>query len=585
MAVSKVSHSSAPPTVNSSSHDATPLINTESNGISDETGRMRPPEPILSQFGSMMLNRRKMEEERQDRARLRSASQTTSLKRNRDEASLCTSIKEEPASQKIKLEPNPRSKIPTGPVDTRSFIDVSSDEEELAPCSSIPRKEAITIILDSDSEPDVIPKKEPENKETAAIIATVKPEPKIEEPSPTTPRVLPFPRGSVKKTWLRGSLLNDDAISIQEVMQKDDLIMAVVSSFQWDEDFLRQNIDVFHTKLYLVVFADSDEQKQSYEESKPSANIRYIYPAIYRRGVMHSKLMILKFALYLRIVVPTANFVSYDWGYTGAMENHVFLIDLPLRETSSEEVSPGPFQQSLSRFLELSGFPSALVASLDKYDFTEANRYRFVYSAAGSHRGADRDLTGLCGLANAVKSLGLATSNTVELDVVSSSVGKLTMEFLAKIYTSCRETVLGSLRGRGGAGTICLNSKWFNEASFPRQIFRECISVRPRSLMHSKILFVRNKTESGTKAWAYVGSGNLSQSAWGRLNMPKTAEPSMSCDNWECGVVVPIDEEAGQGYGDDTAPLSIFNRQVPVPFKVEKAVAYEGSQLKPWCMW
>ncbi|PHH51394.1 hypothetical protein CFIMG_003298RA [Ceratocystis fimbriata CBS 114723] len=618
MAVSKVSHSSAPPTVNGSSHDANPPIHMESNGISDGTGRMRPPEPIMSQFGSMMLDRRKMEEERRERARLRSTGQPTSLKRNRDEASLCTPIKEEPASQKIKLEPNPRSEIPVGPVATRSFIDVPSDEEELNPCSSIPRKEAITIILDSDSEPDVIPKKEPENKETTAVMATVKPEPKIEEPSHTTSRALPFPRGSVKKTWLRGSLLNDDAISIQEVMQKDDLIMAVVSSFQWDEDFLRQNIDVFRTKLYLVVYADSDEQKQSYEESRPSANIRYIYPPIYRRGIMHSKLMILKFASYLRIVVPTANFVSYDWGYTGAMENHVFLIDLPLRETSPEEVSPGPFQQSLSRFLELSGFPSALVASLDKYDFTEADRYRFVYSAAGSHRGADRDFTGLCGLANAVKSLGLATSNTVELDVVSSSVGKLTTEFLAKIYASCRgyqisdrrivqngvaketpgdladhfrfyfpslKTVLGSLQGRGGAGTICLNSKWFNEASFPRKVFRECISVRPRSLMHSKILFVRNKTESGTKAWAYVGSGNLSQSAWGRLNMPKTAEPSMSCDNWECGVVVPIDEEAEQGYGDDIAPLSIFNRQVPVPFKVEEAVAYEGSQLKPWCVW
>ncbi|KKF92934.1 Tyrosyl-DNA phosphodiesterase [Ceratocystis platani] len=210
--------------------------------------------------------------------------------------------------------------------------------------------------------------------------------------------------------------------------------MAVVSSFQWDEDFLRQNIDVFRTKLYLVVYADSDEQ-QSYEESKPSANIRYIYPPIYRRGIMHSKLMILKFALYLRIVVPTANFVSYDWGYTGP--------DLTVEQIAI------------------------------------------------------------------LLSLGLATSNTVELDVVSSSVGKLTMEFLAKIYASCRgyqisdrrivqngvaketpgdladhfrfyfpslKTVLGSLQGRGGAGTICLNSKWFNEASFPRKVFRECIS-------------------------------------------------------------------------------------------------------------
>jgi hypothetical protein len=38
-------------------------------------------------------------------------------------------------------------------------------------------------------------------------------------------------------------------------------------------------------------------------------------------GNMHSKLQILKYANYLRIVVPTGNFVPYDWGETGVMEN------------------------------------------------------------------------------------------------------------------------------------------------------------------------------------------------------------------------------------------------------------------------
>jgi hypothetical protein len=38
-------------------------------------------------------------------------------------------------------------------------------------------------------------------------------------------------------------------------------------------------------------------------------------------GNMHSKLQILKFPTYLRIVVPTGNFVPYDWGETGIMEN------------------------------------------------------------------------------------------------------------------------------------------------------------------------------------------------------------------------------------------------------------------------
>lgn len=36
---------------------------------------------------------------------------------------------------------------------------------------------------------------------------------------------------------------------------------------------------------------------------------------------MHSKLMLLFYPLYLRVVVPSANLVPYDWGETGVMEN------------------------------------------------------------------------------------------------------------------------------------------------------------------------------------------------------------------------------------------------------------------------
>ncbi len=38
-------------------------------------------------------------------------------------------------------------------------------------------------------------------------------------------------------------------------------------------------------------------------------------------GAMHSKLMLLKYERYMRIVVPTGNLMSYDWGETGTMEN------------------------------------------------------------------------------------------------------------------------------------------------------------------------------------------------------------------------------------------------------------------------
>lgn len=46
-------------------------------------------------------------------------------------------------------------------------------------------------------------------------------------------------------------------------------------------------------------------------------------------GSMHSKLQLLKYPTYLRIVVPTGNLEPYDWGERGLIENVGSLPSLP----------------------------------------------------------------------------------------------------------------------------------------------------------------------------------------------------------------------------------------------------------------
>lgn len=59
------------------------------------------------------------------------------------------------------------------------------------------------------------------------------------------------------------------------------------------------------------------------EEAKAGGlrTVKFCFPPMTATGNMHSKLQLLKFANYLRIVVPTGNLVPYDWGETGVMEN------------------------------------------------------------------------------------------------------------------------------------------------------------------------------------------------------------------------------------------------------------------------
>lgn len=60
---------------------------------------------------------------------------------------------------------------------------------------------------------------------------------------------------------------------------------------------------------------------------------------------------------------------------------------------------------------------------------------------------------------------------------------------------------------------------------FPRELIRDCVNNRDGLLMHSKVIFVRRARcsdescgdgfDAGACAgWAYVGSANLSESAW-----------------------------------------------------------------------
>jgi Tyrosyl-DNA phosphodiesterase/Ubiquitin interaction motif len=74
---------------------------------------------------------------------------------------------------------------------------------------------------------------------------------------------LQYPHGTVKRTWAAGYPRDRD-IKIEEVLMKDELELAILSSFVWDESWLLRKIDMSRTKLVLVAFASSENQVRSY---------------------------------------------------------------------------------------------------------------------------------------------------------------------------------------------------------------------------------------------------------------------------------------------------------------------------------
>ncbi|PTB35286.1 hypothetical protein M441DRAFT_62912 [Trichoderma asperellum CBS 433.97] len=431
---------------------------------------------------------------------------------------------------------------------------------------------------------------------------------------------VPYPNPTVKRTWARGTARTGDEITIEDVFQRDKLELAVLSSFQWDEEWMLSKLDYVRTKILLLAYARDEAQKTLMRSNVP-ANIKFCFPPMHGVGAMHSKLQLLKYPNHLRVVIPTGNLMPYDWGETGVMENMVFLIDLPRLEnpasphaSTAHSHAPTRFYSELVYFLQATGVGEKMVASLANYDFSRTADIAFVHTIPGSHSAQSAQHIGYCGLAASVADLGLATSDPVDVDLVCASLGALNHQMVRAIYNACRgddgidefkkpgstssrsstknpteatsqeqllrerfriyfptdHTVSKSRGGRNvscdprviytagptnpvsfthlhgsanqscaisnhisfcnrplinvkmtrtqAGGTICVQAKWWRSPNFPRELVRDVIS-RDRLLMHSKMIFVRRRVGDSqairqSPGWAYVGSANLSESAW-----------------------------------------------------------------------
>ena len=347
-----------------------------------------------------------------------------------------------------------------------------------------------------------------------------------------------YPNGIVLKTYAPGYPTAGTITFADLIAPAASLTSCLLSSFIWDFDWLFPHFNTKATSFLLVMHAKYPSQKAQIEADFVGIpNVKVCFPLMGGNvNCMHSKLMLLFYPERCRVVVPTANLMGFDWGVGSTMENMAWIIDLPLLDNGvNSNETKTEFEVSIRAFLRAQGIPHNVMAKLDLYDFKNTQDVRFVHTIGGMH-GLDqwRD-TGHCGLGKAVTSLGLATTEPINVDFVTSSVGSLNEEFMRSIYLACRgddglteytlrnaktfpakriagtgkdfvredagrgwrsrfqfyfpshETVSTSNGGTESAGTICFSPKWWEGAKFPRTNMRECVSTRGGLLMHNKV--------------------------------------------------------------------------------------------------
>ncbi|KAF2185826.1 phospholipase D/nuclease [Zopfia rhizophila CBS 207.26] len=440
-----------------------------------------------------------------------------------------------------------------------------------------------------------------------------------------------YPRGTIKRTWAFKHPRTND-IKIEEVFQTSTLNIAVLSAFDFDVDWIFSKLDPEKIKqIWIMNCKDKNLQEQWRRDAaaQNTPNLRVHFPPMEGQiKNMHSKLMLLFHSTHLRVVVPTANLNKYDWGETGGapchqktghmwqpavMENSVFLIDLPRRSDGQMGCMQDLpfFGKELHYYLEAQQIGANVCEGILKFDFAETRPFAFIHSIGGSHSDPTRERTGLPGLSNAIRKLNLDQVRSIELDYAASSLGALNHTFLRqirkyasgnpplksgdipskslhkdiRIYFPTHDTVAQSTGGLDCGGTNTLDKRHYYASTFPKDCLRDYKSTRPGVLSHNKILLARGRrtNEEVPFAWVYIGSANVSESAWGSVKTTsKNMLGKLNIRNWECGVLLPIPEESLRNLKlkkGEVPPMNVFEGTLEVPFQ------YPGEQYgekKPW---
>ncbi|GAA5839244.1 hypothetical protein JCM5353_008547 [Sporobolomyces roseus] len=278
------------------------------------------------------------------------------------------------------------------------------------------------------------------------------------------------------------------------------------------------------------------------------------------------------------------------------------------------------------------GAPKKFLSYVKDYDFESSKEVRLVHSLQGKYTdGEEFDKGGgLASLAKSVKSLGFSKGGKWEVEGTGSSIGRYTPTWLIQFLASCsgihptsyftpsltrqrtetppslpykvpnksnkkqqgkfndrrdfplkiifptHDEIERSHLGIFGGGTIFCGKKVWEDANFPRELFYRGVSKRDRIAAHTKLLLATHVPDPQSpnpihEGYVYIGSHNLTPSAWGQLQTGSTT-PSLNINNYELGIILPIREKSKEEFEKKANELVTYKRPL---------VPYSASD-RPW---
>lgn len=352
-----------------------------------------------------------------------------------------------------------------------------------------------------------------------------------------------------------------------------------------------------------------------------SQNLRLLYNKQYGKnyhafyawspGSSHSKILVLMYPDFLRVVITSCNMMDID---TVFGDNHWYIHDLP-KLPSRAESEPSSFEAGLLAHLQALGTPDGFLDSIKgMYDYSKVHVH-LVTSVPGVQAGVKAERHGLLRLRRVIQDLDLElpekNAGELRLEVCAASIGNLNARWLnsfndcalgkQKIAVADEGCAVPNLRlfypsvgdvkkahkdAQDAASNIgCHTRPWDNAPDAIKNIFHHYESKDTGRLFHQKFILAYNpKDYNAAPYFAYVGSANLSQSAWGALEQDTAKKANegtcktklVKMSNFECGVVIP-----GRLVKGLLEPGTLSWQRGIVPY-VQDAPRYDLPKDRPW---
>ncbi|KAJ3269086.1 hypothetical protein HK104_005185 [Borealophlyctis nickersoniae] len=321
-------------------------------------------------------------------------------------------------------------------------------------------------------------------------------------------------------------------MTFDDLVKRDHLQKAFFCAFQVDDEWLMDKLprDI---NICVARHRGSDIPADVSTVYMPvTPRLMWVFPPMAGTefGCMHSKIMMLWYPGFLRVVITSANLFAFDWEL---LENVVFVQDFPELPTAIPEGSSlGRFGDDLLSVLREMKIPRQVGVAMRKFDFGRA-RGVLVASKPGSFTGDDLSRYGHTALARVVRTvMGVPAGGTASLFYQTSSLGSLTVKWMNEFHRSAcglepeqaptkprgakataepdprpfyvlfptEANVKSSRLGAEGGGTISFQRRYWNNGVFPRDAMRNLILAREGALAHAKVMFwIRGDEERATR--------------------------------------------------------------------------------------